>query len=244
MSLAHQSSQQPMVDPVYRKVQRAVLALCIILAPLMVAAWFGLCPTGAGDVSCPDGGHSLAVYTAFRSMNPNLMQVFLLLNLVTPFVYPLSYLGLGLLAMKRSPWLATLGIALGWLGSIPWGLFSAQMATLNAMAQIGPIPVYINLETRFYSTWMILGFAIGWVIGHQVAYVLLGSALARARIIPLWAAVVLIISGPIMGIIAYGANLGLLQILGYALVFIGSVPAAIAMLTRRDMPKSTLAPAS
>jgi hypothetical protein len=91
---------------------------------------------------------------------------------------------------------------------------------------------------------MILGFAIGWVIGHQVAYVLLGSALARARIIPLWAAVVLIISGPIMGIIAYGANLGLLQILGYALVFIGSVPAAIAMLTRRDMPKSTLAPAS
>ena len=35
-----------------------------------------------------------------------------------------------------------------------------------------------------------------------------------------------------MGPIAYGTGLGLLQVLGYVLIFIGSVPAALAMLRR------------
>ena len=96
------------------------------------------------------------------------------------YVYPLSYLGLGLLAMKRSPWLATLGIACGLAGSIPWGLFAGQMAMINGMAQMGPNPLFVSIENHFYSNWMIFAFAIGRVIGHQLAYVLLGIALARA----------------------------------------------------------------
>ena len=72
------------------------------------------------------------------------------------------------------------------------------------------------------------------MIGHQLGYILLGIALARARVIPLWAACLLIVSVPIMGPIAYGTNVGLLQILGFVLVFIGSVPAAFAMLKVRD----------
>ena len=42
--------------------------------------------------------------------------------------------------------------------------------------------------------------------------------------------------------IAYGTGLGLIQVLGYVLVFIGSVPAAIAMLKRRDEQEQTLVP--
>jgi len=67
-----------------------------------------------------------------------------------------------------------------------------------------------------------------------LGYVLLGIALARARVIPLWAAWLLILSPLLMGPIAYGTGLGLLQVLGYVLVFIGSVPAALAMLRRSD----------
>ncbi len=80
----------------------------------------------------------------------------------------------------------------------------------------------------------------GWVIGHQLAYVLLGIALLRARVIPRWAAWLMIVSGPVMGPIAYGTKVGLLQILGYVLVFIGSIPAAFAMLKVRD--ESALVP--
>jgi hypothetical protein len=37
-----------------------------------------------------------------------------------------------------------------------------------------------------------------------------------------------------MGPLAYGTGQGLLQVLGYVLVFVGSVPAALAMLKLRD----------
>ena len=81
---------------------------------------------------------------------------------------------------------------------------------------------------------MTLTFAIAWLFGHLLGYVLLGIALARARVIPLWAASLIIASPPLMGPIAYGTGLGLLQVLGFVLVFIGSVPAALAMLRVRD----------
>jgi hypothetical protein len=226
------SKTQP--DPLYRKLHRAFFALCIVLAPLALCLWFGLCPTGAGDASCPDQGSSLAVFTAFRTMNPQLMQIFLFLNLVAPYVYPLSCIGLGLLAMKRSPWLATIGIACGFAGSIVWGLIAGQMALLDGMAQLGNHPLFVSIENHYYSNWMTIAFGIGWVVGHQLAYVLLGIALARARVIPLWAACLIVASAPVMGPIAYGTGLGLLQILGFVLVFIGSVPAALAMLKVRD----------
>ena len=72
--------------------------------------------------------------------------------------------------------------------------------------------------------------AAGWVVGHLLGYVLLGIALARARLVPQWAAWLLVASAPLMGPIAYGTGLGILQVLGYVLVFIGSIPAAFAML--------------
>ncbi len=79
-------------------------------------------------------------------------------------------------------------------------------------------------------------------IGHQLAYVLLGVALLRARVIPRWAAWLIMVSAPVMGPIAYGTKVGLLQILGYVLIFIGSVPAALAMLKRRDEQAQALVP--
>jgi hypothetical protein len=250
MSLSKPSSMpslpqvQPGVDPAYRKLQRAVLALCIALAPLVAAAWFSLCPTGAADASCPDRGSSLAVFSAFRDMNPSLMQLFLVLNLVAAFVFPASCLGLGLLAMKRSPWLATLGIVVAWAGSIVWVLFAGQMVTLESMAQIGLNSVFITVENHYYANWTTLVFAIGWVIGHVVGYILLGIALARAGAIPHWAAWLLVVSAVLMGPIAYGTNLGLLQILGFGLVFVASVPAAIHMLqmSERSEHRSWLLP--
>ena len=74
----------------------------------------------------------------------------------------------------------------------------------------------------------------GWVIGHLLGYVLLGIAPLRARVIPRWAAWLLIVSALVMGPLAYGTGLGLLQVLGYLLVFLGSIPAALVTLKRSD----------
>ena len=240
MALSHQPRKPRMADPVYRKLHRAFLALCLVLAPLILSLWFGLCPTGIGDPACPDQGRSLAVFAAFRAMNPQLMQIFFFLSLIIPYVYSLSYVGLGLLAMKRSPWLATLGIVCGFAAGIAWAAIADSMDMLNSMAQISLNPLFVTVERHYYSTWLVLAFGVAWVIGHLLGYVLLGIALLRARAIPSWSAWLLIVSAPIMGPIAYGTNLGLLKILGYALVFIGSVPAAIVMFRRRDQTEPVL----
>lgn len=242
MSLPHQSSQQRIADPLYRKLHRAFFALCILLAPLILSLWFGLCPTGIGDPACPDQANSLAVFAAFRAMNPQLMQIFFFLSFIIPYVYSLSYVGLGLIAMKRSPWLATLGIVCGFAAGIAWAAIADSMDMLNSMAQINLNPLFVTVEHHYYSTWLVLAFGVAWVIGHLLGYVLLGIALLRARVIPRWSAWLLIVSAPIMGPIAYGTNLGLLQILGYALVFIGSVPAVIFMFKKRDEPELALVP--
>jgi hypothetical protein len=106
----------------YRRLHRAFFALCIVLAPLTLMLWFGLCPTGANDAAWPDQASSLAVFAAFRAMNPQLMQLFLFLSLIIPYLYPLSYVSLGLLAMKRAPWLATLGIICGFAAGVVWAV--------------------------------------------------------------------------------------------------------------------------
>src|SRR5215472_6672572 len=234
MALSHQSDQQEAAEPVYRRLQRMCFAVCMLLAPLALSLWFGLCPTGANDAACPDQASSLAVFAAFRAMNPQLMQVFLFLSLIVPYLYALSYVGLGLLAMKRSPWLATLGMACGFAAGVVWAAIADSITMLASMAQISLNPLFVTVQHHYYANWLILAFGAAWVIGHQLGYILLGIALARARVIPLWAACLFIVSVPIMGPIAYGTGLGLLQILGYVLVFIGSIPAALAMLRRSD----------
>ena len=234
MDRSHQPNQHLTAEPVYRKLHRAFLALCIVLAPLILSLWFGICPTGANDAACPDMASTLAVFAAFRAMNPQLMQLFLFLSLILPYLYALSYVGLGLLVMKRSPWLATLGMVCGFAAGIVWGAIADSITMLESMAQNSLNPLFVTVEHHYYSTWLILAFGAAWVIGHQLGYVLLGIALARARVIPLWAACLIIVSAPLMGPIAYGTGLGLLQILGFVLVFIGSIPAAFAMLKMRD----------
>jgi hypothetical protein len=234
MDLSHQSNRQHSADPVYRRLHRAFLAFCIVLAPLILSLWFGLCPTGANDAACPDMAGSLAVFAAFRAMNPQLMQLFLILSLILPYLYALSFVGLGLLAMKRSPWLATLGMACGFAAGIVWAAIADSIAMLFSMAQNSLNPLFVTVEHQYYASWLILTFGALWVIGHLFAYVLLGIALLRARVIPRWAAWLLIVSAPLMGPIAYGMNVGWLQILAFLLVFIASVPAALAMLSRRD----------
>lgn len=233
MEFSHQSNQQRVAEPVYRKLHRAFFAVCMVLAPLTLSLWFGLCPQ-YGDPACPNYPSYSGALAAFRAANPLLLQVFLFVNLVVPYLYPLSYIGLGLLAMKRSPWLSTIGIACGFVGSITWGLIADQSFFLTSMARLDHDTSSMMVLMEYGKNWEPWVMGGGWVIGHQLAYVLLGIAMLRARVIPWWAAWLMIVSAPVMGPIAYGTKVGLLQILGYVLVFVGSIPAAFAILKRGD----------
>lgn len=226
-------TSQSAMEPAYRTLHRVFFAVCIVLAPLLVASWFGLCPQ-YGDPTCPSNTDYLSVLAAYRAAPPPLLQAFLAINLAIPYVYPPSYIGLGLLAMRRSPWLATFGIALGFAGSVIWSLIADQSFLFTSMAHLNQDSLFAMAWKGYGANWAPWVMGGGWVIGHQFAYVLLGSALWRAKAIPRWAAGLLIAAGPVMGPLAYGTNIGALQILGYAMALVGSIPAAAALLRARD----------
>lgn len=68
VNLSYQSNQQRAADPVYRKLHRAFFAVCILLAPLTLSLWFGLCPQ-YGDPACPNNTNYLAILVAYRAAN-------------------------------------------------------------------------------------------------------------------------------------------------------------------------------
>lgn len=224
-------------QPVYRKLQRLVLALGVLVAPLLMAGWFTLCPQ-YGDPTCPSSAHPDVAFAVFRTADPTLMQIFYWITLVIPYVYPIGYIGLGLLSMKRAPWLSTIGMVAGWLGSIAWGFISDTILLIHSAVQLGQDISFLALEKAHYADPLILVVATGWVLGHWGGYVLLGIALWRARVVPHWAALLIILSGPLMGPVAYGVNSGFIQVLGFILVFIGSIPGALAILKPAYAEKS------
>jgi hypothetical protein len=218
-----------------RRAALAVLGVSAVLAPLVLAAWFGLCPQ-YGNPRCPQAGGAADVYVAFRAAEGWPIQLFLVLNLLAPYLYPLSFIGLGWLAFRRSPWLALAGVSCGWLGSIPWGLIADQGFLLAHMAQLEHDVLFSELERSYASSWQVLVVFATWVGGHLLAYVLLAIALAKARVTPLWAASLLVVGAVLMGPVAYPAGAGWLQVAGFALVAIGSAPPALALVQPTSTP--------
>ena len=214
--------------PAYRRFQRAWLAACLLLAPLTIALAFTLDP----QLGIPKGDIHTQV-AAVQAVSPLQFHLYPVFYLLATFVFPLSYLGLGLAVMKRTPWLATLGIICGLLGSLPWSLFVGNVALGLSIVQIGWNNAYTSLGNQFLSEWIVLVLFFSWVFGHLLGYLLLGCAFVRARVIPLWAGWFLIISVPLQ-MIGYPTNQGLFQIAGFVLVLLASIPAASALLTFRD----------
>jgi hypothetical protein len=230
-----QPDQQSLIsEPAWRTFYRAGLAACIVLAPLVLFLGFAFDPTGG----VPPGGR--ATVAAFQAVSPLRVQLFLWFNAVTPYFFPLSYIGLGLLALRRSPVLATAGIVLGLLGSLPFGFFVEAEATVAHVAQLGDSAAFEALIRDISSEGVIVFLQISWVVGHLLGYLLLGIALIRARAIPLWSASLIILGLPFQAA-AYIAHQGLLQLLCFGLIFIGSIPAAWAL--RRSYPDSHAATA-
>jgi hypothetical protein len=93
------------------------------------------------------------------------------------------------------------------------------------------VPIFQSVNTR--GSVFLLGAS--WVVGHLVGYLLIGVALLRSRVIPWWAASLFIASVPLQAA-GYGTSQYMLQLICFALIFIGSIPAALAPLKMRDEP--------
>jgi hypothetical protein len=229
MALSPHSKQQHMAEPAYRQFHRICLAVCIILAPVLLFLGFAFDPTGG--VGVPSS--ATAVAAEFQAVSPLQVQLFLYFNAVTVYFFPLSFIGLGLLAMRRSPWLATIGIIFGLAGSLPFGVFVGPEALAAGLAQVGVTPSTEALMHSVFSQGAITLLQLSWAVGHLLGYLLLGTALARSKVIPLWAAILIMVAIPFQAA-GYITHQGVLQLIYCALLFFGSIPAALAMLKGRD----------
>jgi hypothetical protein len=209
-----------------------LLAAAIVLAPVVAAGWFALCPQ-YGNPSCPTSADPAAALDAMRGAPPELESVFLILNLLAPYLVPLSILGLALVAWPSSPRLALAGVVLGWIGAIPWGLFAQGTFQSTAIVAVPAAAAgYAAATTQLFGDWHVLVIAAGWVFGHLLGYLLLGLALRRVATVPRWAGSLMAIAVPFMGPVAYGTGIGALQVGGYLAITLASVPVALALVRR------------
>ena len=225
LSTTRPNEQRAVSEPAHRKFHRACLAACIVLAPVVLFLGFAFDPTGG--VGVPSSVNVLAA--EFKAASPLQVQLFLYFNAVTVYFFPMSFIGLGLLAMRRSPWLATIGMLFGLAGSLPFGMFVGPEALAAAVGQLGASASNAAVVHSVSSQGAIFLLQASWVVGHLLGYVIMASALIRSRVIPLWAASLFIVGIPFQ-MAGYGTRLGILQLICFALIFIGSIPAALAML--------------
>jgi hypothetical protein len=229
LSQTQRSQQSASSEPAYRKFQRACLALCIVIAPVVLGLGLGIAPGGGLNIPSDPG----ILVAQFRAASSLQVQLFLYLNALVPYFFPLSFIGLGLVALRRSPWLATIGMIFGLAGSLPYGMFLGPMSEFATVAQLGDSAAFNALLHDASARGALLFLAGSWVIGHLIGYVLIGVALIHSRAIPRWAAILIIVGIPFQ-MAGYGANLPVLQDICFALIFIGSIPAALVMLKRPD----------
>ena len=177
-------------------------------------------------------GAGAANIAANAAADPTTNQLHIAVYVLETFVLPASVVGLAGLALRRSPWLATIGGGLGLIGWLPWSALAAQDDLTFQMAQMGGGPQFVELWNRFTTDRTMGALTLIYVTCHLLAYVVLGIALGRARIIPPWAAWSLVLTSPIT-LIAFPTHLHELLYLVIALWFVGSVPAALAVWRSR-----------
>jgi hypothetical protein len=209
-------------------VHNASFAAAILIAPIAFTVGGWLDPV----VHVTNGAANI---TANATANPVTNGLHLAAFVLDSFLLPISVIGMARLAMRGSPWLATVGGALGLVGWLPFSALTAQEDLTLQMAQLGGGDLLGRLWENFNNDLTMTFFLVVYIVGHLLAYVLLAVALRRARVIASWAAWTLAASTPFT--LAFFAArqrseaVGLLmEVLFCATFIIGSVPVAYASL--------------
>jgi hypothetical protein len=212
-----------------RRLLQLIMAVAIVGGPLAYVLGGLLAPaihdTGEASIA--------ANAAASQATNAAHLAAFVLAS----FLLPVGAAGLAQLAYPRTPWLATIGGLLAVVGWLPFSALAALDDLTSTMASLPDAGSYATLLDRFSTDAVMSTYLIVYVVGHLVAYVLLGVALHRAGVIPGWAAWAMIASSPLT--VAAFVLPGSPRAVGgvaLALLVLGSLPAAVGA-TRQPRPQ-------
>ena len=238
------SVAEPAPMPTTFRLQRTLLAACIILAPLSITLYILAWPENPAPVVVNATTPAPIVTSAMAGPTGNLLHF--IGGIAASFFLPLGYLGMSLLGMRRAPELATLSVALSLVGWIPWSALIALDDLAYEIAQAGSPPELAALWLRFNGDIVMVSYLLIYVVGHLLSAVLIGILLARLRIVPGWAAWAFALTSPLT--MAYFAvhSIEVRYVLRYlicGLWIIGAIPAALAMFKGDDPVEPTPRPA-
>ena len=215
--------------------QRMSLAACIILAPLSITLYL---VSWAGNLREP------LIDSAMASSTGNTLHF--IGGIAASFFLPLGYLGMSLLGMRRAPWLATISAALSLVGWIPWAALMGLDDLAYDINQAGSTPQLAALWRHFNGNAVMTTYLLIYIIGHLLSAVFIGFMLGRLRLVPAWAAWAFALTSPLTILIFPVHNIVFQDVLKYlicALWIIGAIPAALAMLTNKDLAQPAPSPA-
>ncbi len=206
--------------PAYCTLQRTFFAVCLLLGPALMLLSVFLDPDRTVDSNA-----GRAVIAARMAAGPALSPLDAVIMITEVVLLPFGALGMTVLALRRSPWLARIGGFLSLTGTMAFVVFVGQVVQSRLMAQMGGGPQLVTLWDRFNTDPVITTYLYIFIIGMLIGPLLLGVGLGRTGVIPAWATWALILRAPLQ-VAGFLTHFGLsIEFVTFGLLLIGSLPA-------------------
>lgn len=203
-----------------RTVRRVAAAILLPLGPLCVAILRGILP-----YSTADNDRQMLDHTA---AGLGRMDAVIWLGMAAALTLVPSGLAAARLAQRRAPVLALIGVTLLTAGYLSLPFVNNDILVRAATGLDRPLGVQVLNSANSSGAVVVAGLIF--VAGHILGLVVLGIALWRARAVPAWAAVALIVSQPLHALFAVVVPNHLLDACAWALTALGLAVAASRVL--------------
>lgn len=219
-------ADQTIPRPDTRTLRRVTAAVLLPLGPLSIALIRGVLPYRTTDDTPELISHTAAALGR--------QDAVLWLSLVAMVALIPSTLAAARLARRGAPVLSTVAVAL-LVPAFTALFFFAGDPTLRAVAggAVDPASGAAVLEAQA-GLGPVVAAAVLYIAGHIVGLVVLGAALWRARVVPVWAAVAVIVSQPLHFVFAVVVPNQPLDTMAWGLAAVGLGAAAIRVLRTRN----------
>ncbi len=215
-----------------RRLRLTALAVIAPIGPLAIAGIRAVLPYKTAEDN--------AGIVADVAANQSAQSTVLWLSFIASLTLVIGVLVVSSMAVRGAPVLGTIGAVLAVTGysSLFFGVLPSDAAALAA-AETGvdnaTTTQILDQMAAHPSTAIALML---FVIGHILGTVLLGVALWKGRLVPAWAALVLIVSQPLHLIFAVVVSNGLLDAAAWSLTAVGFAAAGAALVRTHSRASS------
>jgi hypothetical protein len=217
--------------PFIYRLHRWFFASSIVLGMAATSVMVATNPGYYGSLTGED-----ALLAGYADANSVMIQIHFISSVIAFYLLPVGLLVMAWLAMRRSPWLASIGAFLVLLGMLPLPAIGAAMESLTYdIVRTGSNPLLIAMVKQLNNDGIMSFYNIVDVPGIVLAPALVGVALWRAQAVPTWAAVLITFSRLAVFLSPFVPSLPAIyiQLPSCILLLIGSIPVALAILKER-----------